>query len=296
LSTLGGVNEAVIVQGRRVTPEDVARIRELMIAHPDWSRRRLSQFIAQGWNWRNGAGQLKDMAARTLFLKLEARGLIELPPRRQTPSNRMAPRCLKQNWDQTPVEGKLSDLGPLTLQEVSAKPALRLQLIAAVSEFHYLGLRGTVGENLQYTVTDSSGRLLACMLFGAAAWKCRVRDGFVGWTAEHRQQRLYLVANNARFLILPCVRVPHLASWILGHVLRRLSRDWENKYGHPIALVETFVERDRFAGISYKAANWVCLGSTTGRSRQDRYTTLQVPVKDVYVYPLLKDFRSELCT
>jgi hypothetical protein len=289
------MNQALLVQGRRVTPQDVARIRELLGMNPGWSRRRLSEVLAAEWNWRNGAGQLKDMAARTLLLKLEARGLIDLPPRRQHASNRMASRSLpRQNWDSAPIEGKLGDLGPLTVREVSSDMTARFRFAAALAEFHYLGFRGTVGENLQYTVTDGRGRLLACLLFGAAAWKCRARDEFLGWTPEQRQRHLHRVANNTRFLILPLVRVPHLASWILGNVTRRLPADWEKKYGHRIVLVETFVERDRFAGTSYKAANWVNVGSTTGRSRQDRYSTLRVPVKDVYLYPLERRFRREL--
>jgi hypothetical protein len=289
------MEETIVVQGRRVRAGDLARIRQLRLEHAGWSRRRLSQVLAAEWNWRNGRGQLKDMAARTLLLKLEAQGLIHLPPRRQTPSNRMAARSLpRQNWDRTPVECTLAELGPLTVREVSADMAARVRFAAALAEFHYLGYRGTVGENLQYTVTDHQGRLLACLLFGAAAWKCRVRDEFIGWMAGRRERRLHLIANNTRFLILPFVRVPHLASWMLGRVARWLSSDWEQKYGHPIALVETFVERDRFVGTSYQAANWVRLGSTTGRSRQDRYSTLRVPVKDVYVYPLQHDFRREL--
>jgi hypothetical protein len=290
------MNEATLLQGRWVTSQDIAHIRTLLTANPGWSRRRLSQSIAEQWNWRNGAGQLKDMAARTMLLKLESRGLIQLPKRRQTPSNRMACRpVLHQNWDQTPIDGKLTDLGPLTVKEVSADAASRARFMAALSEFHYLGLRGTVGENLQYTITDGSGKLLACLLFGAAAWKCRVRDEFIGWAAEQRQQNLHLIASNTRFLILPFVRVPHLASWILGNVLRRFPGDWERKYGHGVVLAETFVQRNRFAGTSYKAANWICVGSTTGRSRQDRYTSLRLPIKDVYVYPLQTDFRRELC-
>jgi hypothetical protein len=288
------MDATMVVQGRRVTAQDLARIRQLRLERPDWSRRRLSQSLAEEWDWCNARGQLKDMAARTLLLKLEAQGLIQLPPRRQTPSNRMGRSVPRQNWDSSPVEGKLADLAPLTVREVSSDTAGRVRFAAALAEFHYLGYRGTVGENLQYTVTDNHGRLLACLLFGAAAWKCRARDEFVGWTAGRRERRLQLITNNTRFLVLPFVRVPHLASCILGRVMRRLSRDWEQKYGHPIALVETFVERERFAGTSYKAANWLCLGSTTGRSRQDRYSTLRVPVKDVYVYPLRKDFRREL--
>jgi hypothetical protein len=289
------MSEAMTVQGRRMINTDILRVRQLLAENPAWSRRRLSEALAEEWDWRNASGQLKDMATRTLLLKLDARGLIELPPRRRMPSNRMAVgRVARQDWDTADVTGTLGELGPLTVQEISGDAAERRRFAAALAEFHYLGYRGTVGENTQYTITDETGRLLACLLFGAPAWKCRARDEFIGWDTAHRLQRLCCITNNTRFLILPFVRVPHLASWILGQTLRRLSKDWERKYGHPILLVETFVERDRFAGTSYKAANWIRLGSTTGRSRQDRQHTLQVPVKDVYVYPLHHRFREEL--
>jgi hypothetical protein len=289
------MSEAVMVQGRQLETSDIFRIRQLIAENPGWSRRRLSEVIAQEWDWRNGSGRLKDMAARTMLLKLEARGLIDLPPRRRKPSNRMAAgRISRWDWDTTPVTGALRQLGPLTIQEISNDAAERKRSAAAMAEFHYLGYRGTVGENVQYVVADATGRLLACLLFGAPAWKCKSRDEFIGWSQGERQQHLSYITNNTRFLILPFVRVPHLASWILGQALRRLSQDWQRKYGHPILLVETFVERDRFAGTSYKAANWIRIGSTTGRSRQDRNHRLQVPVKDVYVYPLHRRFREEL--
>jgi hypothetical protein len=289
------MNDAVMVQGRKLTAADILSIGRLIADHPDWSRRKLSEVLCAEWNWRNGSGRLKDMATRSLLVKLDARGLITLPARRRAPSNRMAFRQAPQQiWDSTPVTGTLRDLGPLNLREISADGAARIRFAAALTEFHYLGYRGTVGENLQYMVTDQNGRLLACLLFGSAAWKCKPRDGFIGWNPEQRQRNLYLITNNTRFLILPFVKVPHLASWVLGQVLRRLSADWQKKYGHPIALVETFVERDRFAGTSYKASNWLGLGTTTGRSRQDRRHTLQVPVKDVYLYPVNHRFREEL--
>jgi hypothetical protein len=284
-----------VIQGRLVTPADVAQIRALLAAHPEWSRRQLSERLAAAWEWRTATGQLKDMATRSLLLKLDAQGLIALPPRRRVASNRMAPRALRVHaWQQTPVAGPLADLGPLTITEVSADPVARRECAAALATFHYLGYRGPVGETLLYAVRQADGRLLACLVFGAAAWACRPRDGFIGWSPAQRAARLSALANNSRFLILPWVRVPHLASWTQGRVLRRLSADWLRKYGHPIALVETFVERDRFAGTCYRAANWQHLGTTTGRSRQDRFTTLQVPVKDVYVYPLCADARAVL--
>jgi hypothetical protein len=292
---LPAMNETVVVQGRRLEPPQIDRIRELVAANPQWSRRRISETLCAEWDWRNGSGRLKDMATRTLLVKLEARGLIELPARRRAASNRMrSQRIARLRWDESPVAASLGDLGPLSIEEVSTDAVARQRFSAALAEFHYLGYRGTVGENLQYTVNDASGRLLVCLLFGSAAWKCRARDRFIGWTPQKRSECLHLLTNNTRFLILPWVRVPHLASWALGRVLRRLSRDWQRKYGHAIVLVETFVERQRFAGTSYRAANWMGLGTTRGRSRQDRYRTIQVTDKDVYLYPLRHDFRRAL--
>lgn len=290
------MREPLVVQGRPITPQDLDRIRALLAANPEWSRRRLSEVLAAEWQWRNGTGRLKDMATRTLLGKLEAQGLVELPVRRRVASNRMGVRRRQPRlWDQTPVTGALREVGPLTLDEVSTDVGARAECAAALAEFHYLGYRGTVGENLQYTVRDPRGRLLACLVWGSAAWKCQARDAFIGWTPAQRAARLSLLTGNVRFLILPVVTVPHLASWILGRVLRRVSRDWQRKYGHPILLVETFVERPRFTGTSYAAANWIHLGTTAGRSRQDRSWTLSVPVKDVYVYPLHRAFREALC-
>jgi hypothetical protein len=292
---MGTMSDCLMVQGRQMIPADILQIRRLIADHPTWSRRRLSEARCAEWDWRNGSGLFKDMAARSLLVKLDARGLIKLPARRRLPSNRMAARpAPRPMWDTTPVTGTLREVGPLTLCEVSADATARIRFAAALAEYHYLGHRGTVGENLQYLVTDRSDRILACLLFGSAAWKCRPRDQFIGWNPERRARNLHLVTNNTRFLILPYVRVLHLASWILGAVLRRLSFDWRKKYGHPIVLVETFVERERFAGTSYQASNWIRLGATSGRSRQDRRHTLRVPVKDVYLYPLNRRFREEL--
>jgi hypothetical protein len=289
--------EALMVQGRKIEAADIERIRQLLADNQTWSRRRLSQVLAAEWDWRNGGGQLKDMAARSLLVKLHERGYIQLPPRRQTPTNRMMRPALMaaRLWDTTPVTGTLRDAGRLTIREVSTDDTARAECAAALTDFHYLGWGGAVGENLIYAVTNEAGRLLSSIVFGSAAWKCRARDRFVGWSADQRQHRLHRTTNNTRFLILPFVRIPHLASWILGQVLRRLSRDWQAKYGHQVVLVETFVDRGRFQGTCYKAANWIRTGETSGRSRQDRAHSLRVPVKDVYLYPLDRRFRQELC-
>jgi len=291
------MTKMLVVQGRQLQAADIERLRQMLAENPTWSRRQLSQAVAAEWEWRNGSGQLKDMAARSLLVKLHERGYIELPPRRQRPTNRMIqrPAAMACEWDATPVVGTLSSVGRLKIREVSTDRTVHQECTAALAQFHYLGWGGTVGENLVYAVVTETGRLIACLIFGAPAWKCAARDGFIGWTAEQRQRHLHRVTNNARFLILPSVRVPHLASWIFGQVLRRLYADWTAKYGRGIVLVETFVDRGRFRGTCYRAANWIWTGTTAGRSRQDRAHSLRVPVKDVYVYPLDGRFRQELC-
>ena len=282
------------LQGRAVSGSDLESVRSLLKAHPAWSRWRLSRVLCEQWDWRNSAGELKDMAARSLLLKLQDRGLITLPAKRRTTVNRMKATRAVEVFDATPIACSLRDLGSLEVREVSRDKPARRQLASALSQHHYLGYGGTVGENAQYTVRDAGGRLLACLVFGSSAWKCQERDRWIAWTREQREKNLNQTTNNTRFLILPWVKVPHLASWVLGRVLRRLSGDWQNKYGHPIFLVETFVERERFKGTAYRAANWIRVGSTRGRSRQDRDQKLQVAVKEIYVYPLRSDFQKSL--
>jgi hypothetical protein len=237
------------------------------------------------------------MAARTMLVKLHQRGIIQLPPRRQIPTNRMRWRHEASDGVEAPSAGMdcgLADLGVLTVREVSTQAPERAWVRTALSRWHYLGFGGAVGENLQYVIRDGQQRPLACLVFGAAAWKCQDRDRFIGWSAQQRQERLSLVANNTRFLIMPWVKVPQLSSWILGQVSRRIARDWQLKYGHELVLLETFVERNRFRGTVYRAANWQAVGVTTGRTRQDRHSCLQVPVKEIYLYALRRNFREAL--
>jgi hypothetical protein len=287
--------ESITVQGRLLRSWELAQIGQWIAEHPHWSRWRLSQHLAWEWNWRNGAGQLKDMAARSLLLKLQGRGLVKLPARRRAAFKRMG-RVQKAQapWDTRLIECELAELGPLQIKEVSGLPKERSRFAAALAQFHYLGYSGTVGENLQYVVLNSQGRVLALCLFSAAAWKCQARDQFIGWEPESRERSLPWITNNSRWLILPWVKVAQLGSWTLSRVVGRLSKDWQLKYGHGIALVETFVERDRFEGTVYQAANWVRVGASAGRTRQDPDNKLQVPIKDIYLYPLRRDFREVL--
>lgn len=285
------------IQGRTLSEQDLIDIRNLIASHPDWHRRRLSLELAQAWNWRTDTGRLKDMAARTMMLKLSRRGLIALPSPRRKQAPRKPPSPELPGFENlpAPIIASLHELAPVTIEPLHAKHPDYRAFSRHLARHHYLGHRGPVGEHLAYLARDRHGRDVACLLFGASAWKAAPRDQFIGWDDATRAKRLNWTTNNTRFLILPWVRVPHLASHLLAHVLRRLSADWQAKYGHPIRLVETFVDRSRFKGTCYRAANWTLVGQTQGRSRQDRDRALQVPIKDIYLYPLTTRFREELC-
>jgi hypothetical protein len=292
---------AIQVQGRLLTAADIESIRALRAEHSEWSRRQLSDHLAEQWQWRNEAGRLKAMAVRTLLLKLKARGLIDLPAPRNGNGNRQRRACPRVSLQPdlclpcgASIAICLSGVQPLSLKLVEDARGRR-RVTELLRQHHYRGYSGAVGENVQYLAKDPLGRELAVMVFGAAAWKVASRDSFIGWSPAQRQARLGWIVNQQRFLILPWVQVPHLASHLLALALRRLSADWRHRYGHPVWLVETFVEEQRFAATSYKAAGWIRVGLTTGRTRQDRHRTMQTPSKGVWVKPLHPRFRQHLC-
>ncbi len=291
---LGLVDTEPVIQGRRVSRADIARIGAWLAAFPDWDRTRVSRELCSVWNWRNAAGRLQDMACRTLLLKLEARGQIRLPPRRTASVNGLRHRSRAEvAHDASARECPLEGLQPLRVEPVAGctESALFQFLL---QRYHYLGHRHGVGENVQYLAQDRTSRPVACLLFGAAAWQVRARDAWIGWEPAARQRALFLLANHARFLILPWVRAPQLGSHLLHRAAARLSADWRNKYGHPICLVETFVERDRFEGTCYRAAGWLPVGPTTGRTRNDKGAGAVAPVKEVYLKPLRPDWKARL--
>ena len=288
--------QAMVIQGRKITDGEIALIRDLMAQHRDWGRTRLSEELCRCWNWRNAQGRIKDMAARTLLLKLERRGCIELPARQRPSSNHFRNRRAPLVEPAAePIRSDLSKLRPLSASLVVPRSDDLRLFKGLLGRHHYLGHRNTVGENLRYLIRDRHGRPLACALFGSAAWKCADRDRFLGWDRACRERNLQALTNNTRFLILPWVEVPHLASHVLGLIARRIRDDWQAKYAHPVHALETFVDRSRFKGTCYRAANWMRLGATQGRTRNDRNRRIEAPVKDVYLFPLIPDFRRELC-
>jgi hypothetical protein len=281
-------------RGRVVTAEDIAFIRQFIAQHPDASRRRLSAKLCEAWEWKQANGALRDMVCRGLLLMLHRAGEIELPPVRQVSLNpfiergRPAPVLL----DTTPISGLLSALQPIELQQVRRRGDEPL-FNSLMEQYHYLGYEQPVGEHLKY-LAWAQGRPIACLAWSSAPRHLGSRDRFIGWTAEARRRNIRFVAYNTRFLILPWVQVPHLASHLLGKMTRVLSSDWERIYGHPIYFAETFIDPGRFRGTCYRAANWALLGHTTGRGKNDHTNKPNRPIKEVLGLPLTPRFRELL--
>jgi hypothetical protein len=281
-------------RGRTVRRSDLETIRALQAAHPEASRRALSQRVCEAWDWRQPSGALRDMLCRSLLLALERAGHLTLPPVRGRPPNNVIarPRPAPAAVDTAPLEAPLAQLQPLALAMVRRTPreALYDQLIA---QYHYLGPAHGVGEQVKY-LAFSAGRPLAALGFTSAPRHLAPRDRFIGWSPAVRRAHVHELAYHTRFLILPWVRVPHLASHLLGRVARCLAADWQALYGHPVCYLETFVDPERYRGTCYRAANWRELGLTTGRGHNARTHRPTRSRKLVLGYPLHPDFRRRL--
>ena len=276
------------------TEEKVRQIREIIEGNPTWNRTQISQEICRLWEWQSPNGQMKDISCRDMLRELDRAGMISLPPR-QTFSRTKggADKVAHLEHDATPIRSKLADLQPVNVSGISGGKELA-QFKSLIDQYHYLGYDRSIGENMKYMVHDREGRAVACLMFSSAAWSCRGRDEYIGWGKQERARGLRFVTNNSRYLILTWVCSPHLASHALSLVLRRIADDWRRKYGHPVHCVETYVETGRFRGTCYKAANWINVGTTTGRGRDGGHHDAVLPVKAVYVYPLAANFREAL--
>ena len=279
---------------RVITDDDLVFIRRLIVENPSCSRRELSKKLCEAWNWMQANGALRDMVCRSMMLKLHREGHIELPPVRFVPCNPLAQRRARALVQvvHAPLHSSLADLGAIELRQVrrSGEEALFNSLL---QQHHYLGYSQPVGEHLKYLVY-AGDRPIACVAWSSAPRHLGSRDRFIGWSAQARLNNVRLLAYNTRFLILPWVRVPHLASHILGRMVRMLSLDWQRVYAHPIYFVETFIDPQRFRGTCYQAANWTLLGHTTGRGKDAPTKEVNRSIKQVLGYPLVKDFRQRL--
>lgn len=289
------MDEVFRYRSRSLRAEDIAGLRRLIAHHPKASRWRLSKLVCEAWGWRQSNGTLCDMVCRSLMLALHRAGHIELPEKKHSPPNSLAQRSRPATdflLDQSPVECRLNELRPLTIRPVR-RTAEESLFNGLIERYHYLGYTRPVGEHLKQMVF-AGDRPVACLGWSSAPWHIGPRDRFIGWTPVVRRKNLHLIAYNTRFLILPWVKVKHLASHILGRAMRHISQDWQQAYGHPLHYLESFVDTERFAGTCYKAANWICLGQTTGRGKKDKKHIVSLSPKDVLAYPLSPDFRSQL--
>ena len=279
--------------GRLFTPSDIELIRALVAANPPPSRFRLSREVCEQLNWRRPGGKLKDMSCRVALLRMQADGLITLPPPRNAkPVTYRAYLGIEQAVLE-PMVMPAVDLDRLAV-EVVTKRGDSLLWNAYIQRHHYLGHQLIPGAQLRYFVR-AAGEVIALLSFGASAWKIKARDECIGWTAEQRQRNLHLIVNNARFLILPWVKCRNLASRVLALISRRLADDWHTRYAYRPVLLETFVEKPRFTGTCYKAANWLNLGDTQGRGKLDTWHRNAQPIKSIWIYPLARDFQRQLC-
>jgi hypothetical protein len=258
-------------RGRVVTEADVGLVRDLIAAHPGASRRVLSKKLCEAWGWVQRNGAPRDMVCRGLMLELHRAGHITLPPVRFVPPNPFTRRAKPSAvvLDRSLVRGTLRELGPLDFRQVRRCDDEEALFNGLIETYHYLGYTQPVGEHLKYLVY-ARGRPVSAVAFSSAPRHLGPRDRFIGWDKATRRQNIHLVAYNTRFLILPWVEVRQLASHILGRMGRMLAGEWERVYGHPVYFVETFVDRERFRGTCYRAANWIRLGRTTGRGKDDQ--------------------------
>lgn len=281
------------IRGRAIDDVQLETIRGIVAQNLARGRSAISRILCEHWNWRQENGLLKERACRVLLLALEKSGELELPPRMK--ENFRFPRKAPSDvasYDTSDIEGTVSNFGPLTIRMVRRSPEEALW-DHLVDKFHYLARPWIVGSYLKY-IAYLEGRPVACLGWGSAAWKVACRDRMIGWDSDAKQSNLHKVVSNVRFLILPWVRIEHLASKVLAANTRALRRDWQAFYNSPVVLLETFVDTQRFAGTCYRAANWKCIGKTKGRGKYDRLHQALSAVKAVFVYPLGRDFREVL--
>ena len=278
--------------GRDFSQQDLALIRQLLSENPSTTRAELSRLTCKALHWYKIDGGLKEMSCRVAMLRMQDDGHIKLPPprHRHRPANtvQLTPATAPKPEINKPVH----ELPPVQLCIVKGSQQSRIWN-EYIHRYHYLGYKPLPGAQLRYFVI-SDDQIIALLGFGASAWQCAPRDKYIGWTHEQRKKKLQYIVNNARFLILPWVKSKNLASKILSLASQRLARDWQDRYEYSPVLLETFVEKNRFTGTCYKAANWQLVGQTKGRGKLGPAGKISVPIKDLWLYPLERNFRHVL--
>ena len=280
--------------GRDFSGQELEQIRQVIVSDKRLNRVKISRRVCELFGWYKRDGGLKEMSCRVALLRMERDGLIRLPPPQKGNGNRTAKvRITSASDPQSEVRVGAGALGALRLEKVVKGTTSRLWN-ELIERYHYLGHKPLPGAQLRYFVFGDLG-LLAVLGFGASAWSVADRDSYIGWTAKQRKRNLHLIVNNARFLILPWVQSRNLASRILSLACKQIRDDWQTRYNYSPVLLETFVEMNRFAGTCYKAANWTQVGITQGRGKLEKSKQGKLPKKYILLYPLVSDFKEQLC-
>jgi len=278
--------------GKPFSKDDLEHVKEIIRVNSAAHRLKLSQIICEAFNWVSANGHLKEMSCRVALLKLYRKGLIELPAPQRKKNNNAKTQITSISNPRFPIEKNITELTDIRLSSVETKTESRLWN-ELIERYHYLGHKPLAGGNIKYLISCNEG-LLGAISFSASAWKVAPRDKWIGWSHTIREKNLPLIINNSRYLILPWVTVKHLASKVLSICAKQIRSAWKQRYNYKPVLLETFVEKDRFKGTCYKAANWIHIGQTQGRGKRDIHKAYSVPIKDIWMYPLTKDFRKKL--
>ncbi|MFO8191609.1 MAG: DUF4338 domain-containing protein [Bacillota bacterium] len=289
------IGKSILLSGRYFTLQELLEIQETARMFPKLSRAELAKTICENLEWETPSGQLKESSCLQVLEKLEEQGLIELPAKLQYKSRVKKEISFGPQTAPAPLlEGNVAAYEPVSVEPVRVQPDFRLWN-EYIHRYHSLGYKYPFGTNQRYFIVSGAGLRLGCLLFAAAAWALEARDEWIGWSEVDRSLRLNLILNNTRFLIFPWVQIKNLASKALSLTAKRICYDWQERYGYRPVLLETFVDPEKYRGTCYQAANWIYLGQSAGRGRMDRYKKYLLTRKDIYVYPLCRDFRAILC-
>jgi hypothetical protein len=283
--------------GQIVSAQQLSEIAEITETFPKLSRTELANTICEIFSWKRPTGKLKSVECRQFLERLEDKAIIKLPACRKKYANKVKVRIERSRKAdlQPTVSTKLKHLWPIRLIKVDHQEQRQLWY-EYVDRYHYLGYQLPFGAQLRYFIeSGATDEILGCFQFSSPAWKMAPRDRWIGWADDQRKTNLQKIVNNSRFLILPWIKVKNLASTALSLAVKSVLDDWQDAYGYRPVLMETLVDRKRFKGTCYKAANWIHVGKTTGRGRMDRdHTRDGAAIKEIYVYPLSSRFRQEL--
>lgn len=283
-------NTIRVFSGRAISDEDIKLIQWVRRTYPQLSRRELSATVCELLNWTTPAGKPKLQQCLTMLDELESEHIVQLPPKRKRNENSALPKIEEIDFDTSEEVGELGSYEPIKLV-IAGSSGDQKRWRAYINQYHTLGYQRVFGSRLQYFI-KSGEKELGCLQFSASSWALKERDNWIDWSIGDKKERLHLIINNSRYLIFPWVRIKNLASKALSLAAKQIQNDWLREFCYAPVLLETFIDREHFIGTCYRAANWIYLGKTKGLGRSSKSNTPRLSPKDIYVYPLQKDFQA----